>query len=387
MQSSRHFEGTEPSFSRRTFLYVAGAAAVSAAAAGALSGCSGGQASEQKQSEPEEPRTREVTDQVGNTIEVPAKLENVIITSWKGAMEAFMVLGHEDLIKGMSDTSRYAWLRTVYPDLKDIPDYGNFDDVNAEEIVKAEPDIVFAPQAGAKGIEKMQSLNLPVYVDGISTKGDPYEGRDDELMAIAEIVGEEDRANDFLAWEEKWLKEVADRVANVAEADKKTALCLRNNTTEIFNCKNILGKTVENAGGVNVAKDAGIEKFYGDVSAEEIVKWDPDFIFQYTVSGTLEGNVARYQEMRDDSRFSGMKALESGDFYLMPHAIANWGGKMESALGALVMGKVMYPELFSDIDIKSVAEDYYEKFLDRKLTSEDWATIARTATGAKDLPL
>ena len=372
---------------RRSFVGVLGAATL--AGSFALAGCA--QGGSDKDSKPEEaksePETREVTDLAGNTITVPAQLESVIITSWKGAMETLMILGHEDLIKGMSDTTRYSWLRKVYPDLKDIPDYGNFDDVNSEEIVKANPDIVFAPQAGSKAIPQMQSLGLPVYVDGVTTKGDPYEGRDAELLAIAELVGEEDRANDFLAWEEKWLKEVAARVADIPETDKKTALCLRNNTTEIFNCKNILGLTVENAGGVNVAKDAGIEKFYGDVSAEEIVKWNPDFIFQYTVSGTLDGLVSRYQEMKDDARFAGMKALESGDFYIMPQAIANWGGKTESALGALFMGKIMYPEKFADIDIKALAEEFYKSFLDRDLTADDWSSIAKTATGAKELPI
>ena len=226
-----------------------------------------------------------------------------------------------------------------------------------------------------------------MYVDGVTTKGDPYEGRDAELLALAELVGEEERTNSFLAWEKKWLDEVANRVSDIPDAERKTALCLRNNTTEIFNCKNILGLTPENAGGVNVAKDAGIEKFYGDVSAEEIVKWNPDFIFQYTVQGTLDGLVTRYQEMKDDARFAGMSALESGDFYIMPQAIANWGGKMESALGALLMGKIMYPEKFSDIVIKDVAEDYYRNFLNRDLTADDWTSIAKTATGAKELPL
>lgn len=391
MQYSQQNKATaNAGMTRRSFVRVLGVTGAALMAGSfSLFGCSAGNSNEQTadQQAADVPETREVTDLAGNTITVPGKLESVIITSWKGAMETLMILGHEDLIHGMSDTTRYSWLRKVYPDLVNIPDYGNFDDVNVEEIVKANPDIVFAPQAGSKAIPQMQELGLPVYVDGVTTKGDPYEGRDAELLALAELVGEEERANSFLAWEKKWLDEVANRVSDIPDAERKTALCLRNNTTEIFNCKNILGLTPENAGGVNVAKDAGIEKFYGDVSAEEIVKWNPDFIFQYTVQGTLDGLVTRYQEMKDDARFAGMSALESGDFYIMPQAIANWGGKMESALGALLMGKIMYPEKFSDIVIKDVAEDYYRNFLNRDLTADDWTSIAKTATGAKELPL
>lgn len=330
---------------------------------------------------------REVTDLAGNTITVPEMIESVIITSWKGALETFVVLQSVDLIKGMCDTMRYSWLRQVFPGLSSLTDYGNFDNVNLEALVEAKPDIIFAPEAATKAIPQMQQLGLPVYVDGIASKGDPYEGRDAELTAVADLLGQADKAQAYLAWEKKWLDEVARRVADVPDTDRKTALCMRTDVTEVFNDVNILGKTVENAGGVNVAKDAFSGKFFGTVSAEDIVQWNPDFIFQYTISGSQASLLGRYDDMKADNRFSGLKALQNGDFYVMPVGINNWGGKMESALGALTMGKVVYPERFADVVIKDVAEDFYRQFMGRELSADDWATIAQNATDAKELPL
>ena len=226
-----------------------------------------------------------------------------------------------------------------------------------------------------------------MFVDGASGKGDPYEGFMDEVAVIGEITGNTEKADAWVAWQQKWHDEVLKRVADVAEADRKTALCMRNSTTEVFNNQNILGQSVVNAGGVNVAAEAFTENFYSEVDAEALVEWNPDFIFQYRVGNTSEELIARYGEMKNDERFANLDAIKNGNFYLMPYGMTNWGGKIESALGELTMGKIMYPELFADVSLKEVAEDYYKTFLDRDLDEEDWKTIAPNAEGANELPM
>ena len=370
---------------RRTALKGLAGLGIAAAGMGLLAGSNEG--TSVALAETEAKATRTVTDLVGNEVEIPETVESVIITSWKGAMECFILLGRIDLIKGMSDTKRYEWLRKIYPELENIPNYGSFDDINVEEILQANPDIVFAPKAAPDSVEKMKEIGLTVFVDGASGKGDPYEGFMDEVAVIGEITGNTEKADAWVAWQQKWHDEVLKRVADVAEADRKTALCMRNSTTEVFNNQNILGQSVVNAGGVNVAAEAFTENFYSEVDAEALVEWNPDFIFQYRVGNTSEELIARYGEMKNDERFANLDAIKNGNFYLMPYGMTNWGGKIESALGELTMGKIMYPELFADVSLKEVAEDYYKTFLDRDLDEEDWKTIAPNAEGANELPM
>ncbi|SHN82354.1 ABC transporter substrate-binding protein [Desulfitobacterium chlororespirans] len=330
---------------------------------------------------------REVTDLAGNTVKVPAQLKSVAITSWKGAFEIFVLLGHKDLVTSMADTTRYGWLREIYPELAQLPNYGSFDDVNVEELVKAQPDIIFSPEAAAKANAQMQSLNLPVYVDGVTSKGDPYEGNEQELLAIADLLGEKEKALAYQAWEKKWLDLVAERVKDIPDAERKTVLCLRNTTTEVFNEMNILGLSVSLAGGINVAKDAFSDKFYNTVDAEKLVGWNPDLIFQYAVASTGEELKPRYQEMSSDKRFTGITALKNGDFYIMPHGISLWGGKLENALGVLTLAKTMYPDLFKDINIKEAAQDFYAQFMNYEMKDSDWDIMVNNADGAKTLAL
>ena len=331
--------------------------------------------------------TQTVVDMEGNTVVLPKELNSIAITSWKGAFENFVLLGRTDLITAMSDTSRYVWVRHAFPEILDIPDFGSFNDVNMEELVQLDPDIIFSPQAAADANTKMLELGLPVYVDGIQASGDPWERNREELAAIAELIGETEKEAAYLAWEEKWLNLVAERVADIPESERKTVYLVRNSTTETFNNQNILGMTVSLAGGINVAADAFSDSFYSEVSAEEVVAWNPDVIFAYSVSLTNDELADLYEEMQADTRFTGLQALETGDCYIMPHGIANWGGKLETSLGVLTMAKTLYPDLFEDISIRETAEEFYRTFVGYELEDADWDIIYRNCTGAKTLAL
>ena len=46
------------------------------------------------------------------------------------------------------------------------------------------------------------------------------------------------------------------------------------------------------------------------------------------------------------------------------------------------MAKLMYPDLFEDIDVKQYAKDFYSTFLDYELTDADWEIIAPQYNGA-----
>lgn len=147
----------------------------------------------------EEDATRTVVDMEGNSLTIPKELKSIAITSWKGAFGAAVLLGQLDKVTVMSDTSRYFWMQFALPQLADIPDYGSFNNVNIEELVKANADVIISPLAAAEANEQMKKLGLPVYVDGItpanadSCFADEYA----EIDALAEMTGTEDVAARF----------------------------------------------------------------------------------------------------------------------------------------------------------------------------------------------
>lgn len=331
----------------------------------------------------------EVLDLEGTPINVPApdELDSIVITSWKGAYGAVVLLGQMDRITGMSDTSRYGWLRYAFPEILEVADYGAFDEVNVEELLQADPDIIISPAAASLANEKMRSLDMPVVVDGvdIEDKSDVFAQMKQEIDLIAQLTGSEDAAAEYFAWKDDLLALVADRVADIPDDERVTALPLRRDITEVYGNNWSGGYAIELAGGINLAGEstAGLgTKFFTDVDAEQIVEWDPDMMFQLNFAGEFTDEVANLASgWANDQRFSDMQAFDSGHVYLAPKGIDHWQSDIELPLMVLWTAKTMYPELFEDMDPKQEAEDFYKQFLDYDIAAEDWAIIAPQFTG------
>lgn len=289
----------------------------------------------------------EVTDLAGNTLQVPEDIQSVVVTSYKGAFEALVLLGRMDLLSGMCDTSRYVWLLQVYPELKDVPDYGSFENVNVEELIKADVDIIFSPTEAPEVNKQMLELGMPVYVDGaVNPDEDATFSSQAELLAVAEVIGETDKANELIEWRQGWLDFVAERVAYIPEEERKTAITINESIQQVWNNTYLCGADIELAGGINLVADYFPNTYYGELSAEEIIALDPDFIFQ-TIGIREYGDELRgyYQKLQADERFNGITAIKNGDVYIMPYGIAGWDDDYEIGICVVMLAKLMYPAM------------------------------------------
>lgn len=332
-----------------------------------------------------------ITDLAGNDVKVksPQTLDNYIITSWKGALGASVLLGQLDKVSGMCSTENFPWLRHAFPNVAKIKDFGSFDEINIEEILKADPDAVISPASSTKANDKLSSLNIPVLVDGIDIEDskDVFKQTYDEIDLIAKLTGTEKDAEKFYKWSDETFKMVEDRVKDIKEEDRIKVLPIRNDILQVFGNNCIWGYVVEMAGGINlsgeITKDTG--KFFADVDAEQIVKWNPDMMFQINFAGKLnEETSENYNNWAKDKRFKDLKSLKSKDVYLNPTGINYWCSAIEAPLCVLWMADIMYPELFDDIDVKQYSENFYKEFLNYNMTEEDWAIMAEQYNGANN---
>jgi len=139
---------------------------------------------------------------------------------------------------------------------------------------------------------------------------------------------------------------------------------------------------VDYAPGINVAATAGDRYF--TMSAENVTKWNPDFIFQTIVTTPYDSKMAAYYDnWKTDDRFKDITAIKNGDVYIMPMGITQWNGDVELALGVLQMAKIMYPDLFKDIDVKAEAMKFYKTYMNYNMTADDFKIMAPNFTDAK----
>lgn len=375
---------------RRSF--IAGAATIAGAAAVAGLGLAD---RESGRALAAEGATHTVVDLEGTEVEVPVPedLDKIIVTSFKGAFPAALILGQADKVIGMGDLSKYTWLLKAMPQLQDLKNFGTFDDVNIEEVLNANPDVVISPGRSSETTEKMREVGITVAVDGTggvlaSDAVDASVVLEDvleEMRLVSELTGSEDVAAEYTAWVTEKLNLVNERVKDIPEDERVRVLPVRNALLQVFDSNYICGKCVELAGGVNVARDCAADsgKFFADVDPEKIVEWNPDMLFVINFTGGLTEENDSYQEWASDERYAGVTAMETGDVYLIPTMLEQWDASSQAAIGVTWMAKVMYPDLFEDVDIKALVNEFYKKFLGLEVAEEDWAVIAPQYTGAK----
>ena len=110
------------------------------------------------------------------------------------------------------------------------------------------------------------------------------------------------------------------------------------------------------AGGVNAAAEL-TDAYWAQVSYEQVLAWDPDYIIlasdaSYTVDDVLA-----------DPNLAGCAAVENGNVYQIPGDAEAWDSPVPSGiLGAVWLSSVLHPDLCSEADSIAVMNEFYETF-------------------------
>ncbi|HWQ50536.1 MAG TPA: ABC transporter substrate-binding protein [Terriglobales bacterium] len=331
------------------------------------------------------PETRTVTDDTGREIEVPGAIDRVVIISTMPLASVYcMVAGSGEKLVGLTPSSANAALHSfvvkIAPQVEDVSTkFAQGGTVNVEEVLALEPDVVFYNTNNAADCEAVTKLETAgVACVGFSTTIDDnntVETFNSWVTLLGETLGEDLQAGEIVDYGRKVQSIVAERVAEIPEDARRSALILANyNQSAITAAGSTFGRYWLSAiGAVNVATE--IAQPIAPVNLEQIYAWDPDVIFLNSFSGFTAEQVMASAAVEGHD-WSGLAAVKSGEVYKMPLGMYYWFPPCsDSPLALLWMAKRLYPEQFSDIDLDQIVKDYYEEFYGLVLTGEDLATI------------
>ncbi|OEF95902.1 ABC transporter substrate-binding protein [Desulfuribacillus alkaliarsenatis] len=310
----------------------------------------------------EEPTTRIVTDQAGREVELPMVAERVI-TTWRPSTSLlFAIGGQEKLVAADTHSTRNPFLLGVYPEIGDVPAIGNRRGLNLEEMVAAEPEVVFLWQGTDTEpvIGHLNQQGIAAFVLIPETADDMKEA----VRIVGDIIGMQAEAEEVISYYNEIIADIADRIKDVPASERRTAYMA--GSGGLFNT---IGKEyyqhflIESAGATNVS---GELEGYGwqDVSAEQLVAWNPDYIFatQFFDDDLIE-------TIRSQAGLRTVTAVREGNLYKFPANITSWDfPEPLSALGILWMAKTMYPDQFADMDFMAEVENYHERFFGKTFT-------------------
>lgn len=373
--------------SRRTVL--------SLMAAAAAAGVSPIAAAEQKGSRP---GTRIVVDDNGDKVEVPEKIERVVVTNILPLASAVAVyLNDGSRIVGMHPASYSAakngLLGELYPEvLKADTGFIQGANLNIEALMALRPDVVLVNAPDRRMIDMIRGAGLAAF--GISPSKwhyDVIETHNRWMQSLAQLFPEAKGKGELIEKKSREIaKMVADRTKDLPREERARILFIFRYDAKslVTSGKNFFGQYwCDAVGGINVAEGITADNSNAVIGMEEVYGYDPAVIFITNFTAALPEDIYGSKIGGDD--WSPVKAVREKRVYKMPLGIyRSYTPSADTPLTLLWMAKRVYPERFKDVDLTTEVKKYYqtvfgvsltEKQISRMFSPE--AAASRGATG------
>lgn len=320
------------------------------------------------------PSTIAVTDSTGRVVEVPYPVEKVIITYSQLLLAAKAVGVADEKIIALDEFTHDQY-KTTFIGLADTPTVGkNLFNLDMEKIVDLEPQVIISLSST---LTRNESLEEQLEKVGIKFIGLDFDF--ENVKAIYEtlglIFGKEDRAADFSEFWFSKLDEIQAKIGPLTDEEKVRVYW--ENTCAGYvtiSSESTVHEILEKAGGYNIGRD--LEGKAPEVDPEWVVTQDIDVIMHYPMGADYQGGfgasddgtfAAIREEIKSRPGFDQIKAVQNDQVYICSQIIKT--GAFEN-VAICYLAKVLYPDLFPDLDPRAYLKEMVEKYLEL-----DWADM------------
>jgi ABC-type Fe3+-hydroxamate transport system, periplasmic component len=350
--------------------------------------------------------TVKVTDVLGREVEVKAPVERIILG--EGRQIYFVAtLDKDDPFKRIvgwrddlpkADPDNYKAYLERYPDIAKLPTFGGMKEgsFDVEQAIALKPDVLFmnieskVASDEAKLVEKLAAVGIPVvYVD---FRERPFENTEPSMRLIGKLFGEEEKAEEFIAFRAAEIARVTDRLKG-AKVDQPLVMIERAGGYSDDCCMSFgrenFGKMVEIAGGRNLAADL-IPGTFGVVNPEQIVAANPDVVIvtggnwdAYVPGGAWVGlgpgtDLAearrKLANLTQRPAFAHTAAVGNGRVHAIWHQFYN---SPYQFVAIQAIARWLHPELFKDVDADATLKTLHERFLPLPYKAGYWVSLEK----------
>lgn len=338
-----------------------------------------------------QPKTHTVIDHQGVEVTVPYEINRIGVYNIYPLPSVLTVFFNSaDKIVAMSKPSLTAaqngLLGELYPEILSV-DTGSVsgNEINIEELMKANPDVVFINGGDAAARKALQDAGIPAI--GISVNKwnyDCIETLDNWIELLAELFPEDaDKVSTVHAYSYKVYDMIQDRVKDIPEEDRVRVFVLfqYSESTMLTSGKNFFGQWWCNAiGAINVAEELSKDNSVA-VTMEQVYAWNPDAIIITNFTAAQPETLMKNRVGNDD--WSGIKAVQEGRIYKTPLGMyRSYTPGVDAPVSLLWWAKAIYPELFADVNLTDVARDYYKTVFNVELTEKQIESIFTPTSAA-----
>ena len=317
---------------------------------------------------------REITDMAGRTVVVPDEIETVFSSSTVTAI--FMYTLAPDKLLGWNYELNELEKSIILEEYHDLPNFGMGDSINYEAVIAADPTIaVNVGTINDKMISDCDKLSKSLGVPVVAVDGD-LSASAEAYRFMGELLGEEEQAEKLASYAEKTFADI--EKMEVPE-DKKVRIYYGNgeDSLETAPAGSAHGQIIDMVNAVNVADLEMGEGSRVQISAEQLLAWDPDVIVVNGEPKADTSGASAAEAILANPDYASLKAVQDQQVYGTPNTPFSWMDRPmgpNRIVGIRGLSGLIYPE-YLNYNVDEEVKEFFDLFYHVQLTDEKLENI------------
>ena len=291
-----------------------------------------------------------VTDQAGRQVTIESQPET-LVSGYYITTSLLIALGLQDELVGIEAK---ADTRPIYalsaPELLELPSVGTAKEFDLEGCAALEPDLVILPLKLESAADSLAELGIPALL----VNPEDQALLNEAVTLIGTATNTQARAQALLDFSAEQEQRLADTLAGA----ETPSVYLAGNSDFLSTAGDAMYQSdmIRMAGGVNAAAEI-TDTYWAEVSYEQVLAWDPDYIVLASDAGYTVDDVLA------DPNLAGCAAVENGNVFQIPGDAEAWDSPVPGGiLGAVWLSSVLHPDLCPEADSLAVIDEFYQTF-------------------------
>ena len=323
--------------------------------------------------------TREITDMAGRKVTVPAA-ENIESVFSAGPVAAiFLYMVAPDKLLGWNYELNDVEKSIILDKYQDLPNFGMGDAVNYEAVIAANPTIAINSgkinDAMVSDCDALsESLGIPVVA--VDNK---LNNSAEAFRFMGELLGVEDHAEELAQYAEQVFTDI-NALSDIPE-EKKVSVYFGNGEDSLETAPrgSQHAQILDVINAVNVADLELGDGSRVQISAEQLLAWDPDVIVVNGEPKADKSGSSAAEDILSNPDYASLKAVQDQKVYGTPNAPFSWVDRPAGPnrlIGMRWFSALIYPE-YIKCDINEEIHKFFDLFYHVDLSDEQLENVLK----------
>lgn len=323
--------------------------------------------------------TREITDMAGRKVTVPAA-ENIESVFSAGPVAAiFLYMVAPDKLLGWNYELNDVEKSIILDKYQDLPNFGMGDAVNYEAVIAANPTIAInSGKINDTMVSDCDALSESLGIPVVAVDNE-LNNSAEAFRFMGELLGVEDHAEELAQYAEQVFTDI-NALSDIPE-EKKVSVYFGNGEDSLETAPRG-SQHAQILDAINAVNVADLELGDGSrvqISAEQLLAWDPDVIVVNGEPKTDKSGNSAAEDILSNPDYASLKAVQDQKVYGTPNAPFSWVDRPAGPnrlIGMRWFSALIYPE-YIKCDINEEIHKFFDLFYHVDLSDEQLENVLK----------